>query len=80
MFVVDHQEKVVIREFQDPFVDLLQSSREMSFIEFMEHVYMFSAHLEWHTFCFFCLLKESVSVIQISSHLLEWLYRRDHFT
>ena len=29
-FVVDHQEKIVIHEFQDPFVNLLQSSKKES--------------------------------------------------
>ena len=67
--VVDHQEKVVIHEFQDPFVNLLQPSREMSFILFMDHVHMLSGHLEWPSFCLFYMLKESTRRIKISSHL-----------
>jgi hypothetical protein len=57
-----------------------ESVGEMNFLVFMDHEHMFSGHLELPIFCFFCLLKESVSMIQVSSHLLDWLHWRDHFT
>jgi len=77
---VGFQDKVTFQLFKDPFTDLLQPSRKMNFLVFMDRMHMLSGHLEWPRFCFFCLLKESTSMIQVGSHLLDWLHWRDHYT
>ena len=74
------QDKVTFQIFEDPFTDLLQLAGKMYFLVFMDQKHMFSRHLEWPSFCFFCLLKENERKISVSSHLLDWLHWKDHFT
>ena len=74
------QGRVTFQIIEDPFNDLLQSIGKMYFLVFMDHEHIFNGQLELPIFCFFCLLKESVSMIQVSSHFMDWLHWRDHFT
>jgi len=71
---VGSQDKVTFQIIEDPFTDLLQSIGMMYFLVFMDHEHIFSGHLELPIFCFFCLLEESVSMIQVSIHFLDWLH------
>ena len=49
----DLQDMVTFRIIQDPFNNLLESSREMNFILFMDHAHMSSAYFQWPIFLFF---------------------------
>ena len=77
---IDFQDMVMFQIIEDAIANFLHSSGKMNFIVFMDHENMFTGHLEFPIFSFFCLLKESVSRIQESIYLLDWLNERDHFT
>ena len=71
---VGFQDKVKFQIIEDPYTDFLQSTREMNFLVFVDHEHIFSGHSEWPILFFLYLLKENVSVILVSSHLLDWLH------
>ena len=77
---VESQDKVTFHIFEDPFTNLLLLVGNIYFLFFMDQKHMFSRHLEWPSFCFFCLLEENESKILVSTHMLYWLHWKDHFT
>jgi len=61
-------------EVEDPYMDLLQSTRRLTFLIFTKYELTSSGHSKWPSFCFFGLLNESVSRIRVNSQLLDWIY------
>jgi len=54
----DFQDMVMFQIIIDPIANLLQPSRKMNFLVFMDHENMFSGHLESSIFCFFSCLRK----------------------
>lgn len=77
--ILNHLEKHMLHTFHDPLLSLLQSSVEEEFFNFVNIGVESICNLEFPSFCFVFLLKENASKIHISSHLLDWLHRRDHY-
>ena len=76
----ESQDKVTFHIFEDHFTDLLRLAGKMYFLVFMDQKHVFNRHLDWPSFCFFCLLEENESIISVSSHLLDWLHWKDHMS
>ena len=66
--ILNHPEKHMFHAFHDPLLSLLQSSVEEEFFKFFNTGVESIWNIELPIFFFSCLLKESVSMIQVSSH------------
>lgn len=70
----NHRKDLMLHALHDPLVNLLQSSVEKEFSEFVNTCIGSNGKVEFPLSFLFCLLKEYVSRIQVSSHLLDWLH------
>ena len=77
---IPYQREVIFLDFQDPFDTLLQALEKMNDVSFVNISLGFNFYYEFPTYTSLCLLEESESRILVSSHLLDWLHWKDHFT
>lgn len=80
IFAIGSQDKLVLQDFQDPFDILLQAPEKMNVGWFASISLGFNCYCELPTCTSFCLLEERESRISLSSHLLDWLHWKAHFT
>ena len=80
IFVAGSQDKLVLRDFQDPFSIILQASENINVAWFIIISLGFSGYCEFPTCTSFYLLEKSESRILVCSHLLDWLHWKAHYT
>jgi len=76
----DHQEDIMLHDFHDYSLSLLQSSIQGEFFRFVNTGFGYRIKVEFPSSFVFCFLKEIVSRNQSSSHFLDWLHWRVEIT
>jgi len=74
LFIFTDQHEVFLHLPEDSFAYLLESSMKVDLVLFTSTGFGFELEFELPLSYFFYLLKESVSKIQVTGHLISWLH------